>query len=203
LPSPADIQNSPPKLTIRQTDEFSRLSSAKKAIIRSVIEAGELTLEQARDLIAPEKNRGSAPVQAARISGFLGPALERHGVSLDKIAQTFADAIEADKKVGMHVREFDDRGNIASERVEVTNLGPDHKIRLQAVRDIAKMTPGMNAPTKLEVDKRTTVTTEIGPGMAAVLREREKELLKPPDMEVDAEYEYLDEDTTQQSEHAA
>jgi len=202
LPTPADVKNSPPKLTIRQTSEFSKLSPPKKAIIRRIIEAGELTLEQARDLIAPDnKGQGSKEVQAARIGGFLGPALERHNVSLEKIAETFANALGAEKMVPMHKRKFNDKGLIIGEEVKVTNLGPDHKTRLQVIRDIAKMTPNMMAPTKFQVDKRETHTTEIGPGLASVLRVREKELTQALDMEVDSDYELLDDE--EQDEAAA
>jgi len=161
MPTPEEIQNAPKNLSITQTKEFGKLPEPKQEIIRMIIQSGQMSLDQVAQLMAPEPFQKAEVVQQ-RIGGFLGDALYRNNVDLDKLAETLRDALHAKKKFAMNGRD----GN----GCEIVDLGPDHKLRMLAVNLICKLTPGMIAPTKLDINKKTTHTVGYSPEVVATIR---------------------------------
>ena len=119
----------------------------------------------------------------ARVAGVLGPYLEAEGLTLESIATVLQEAMNATKIKEVVVKKKLSTGMASSRQIDFTqevekvDLGPDHKVRLQAGALLMNLhrnaerdkPPGLPPPPKQPVMTQDQLQKAVGRGPTEVV----------------------------------
>lgn len=136
----------------------------------------------------------------ARVAGVLGPYLDAEGISVESIAEVMREALNATKYKEVLLKDKVSTGVGKARKIELTHkvetvdLGPDHKVRLQAgamlinlhMAGEKKVPPALPAPEEEPEDAPVEMSVEeleaaVNRGPREVI-EADFEEVKEPDV---------------------